>query len=518
MAIVNLVLNFEDNNASGAGQADGYNIYRAEQSDPCPGGVIDDSKRLGSTPTMSYNGQVNQQYVDTTSQPGVLYYYRVGIVRGTDVALGGVLGPFFVEGEGAVGYPGNTPDENANLPYTISSTPFLHHKASFDYVSNNNNYGALPDNQSHNLAANYQNIRIERDYNNGSAVGVVPWKQGGTSGTVTDVPIYEDLYSYNGSSTSLTWQGVSTVFFDSAASIETDVRKYLFPGWDYSSHFNHLTEARVDSHGMMHCDLGLSCFIIGPGRSSYNTAQSFVRHAQNPMRFLYGGSIDYPNNRNHARLSDLTPSRYNAIDYPDYDMGFTASDLSNVLSKSGDLYPFGQMGTSNEYFSDPSIFLNISSTQRALPYFNDSKYEPMSDDKLHVYYFQHLPDGTFQYFIDGVLRSSYTRKLHVPMKAADGSGIGIDYDYNLSLENPNNSSEDIYQLDDTGTQYVRIKMYPQMHLDIRRHQHRSGFGYVEEMYFLKALSSSEILTLSKSFSTSYGDYLAPQFAYLGRNK
>lgn len=137
-----ITLSWTDDNF-GAGDDDGYRLYRGAESDPLlPNGTWDSSADIvldkSSTDADWIAGSGNRTHEDTSVVEGVNYFYRLETRRGaTDKAVSAVVGPLKVKPmDDFLGYPNNTPSNTDKVKRFINTEPFIHFDAAWQSTFN----------------------------------------------------------------------------------------------------------------------------------------------------------------------------------------------------------------------------------------------------------------------------------------------------------------------------------------------------------------------------------------------
>ena len=138
MATTRVVLNFYDDNDTGANDNVGYRIYRKEFQDPCPDNLPVANALIHSENTVP-EGKQTLEFVDDTVEEGKTYFYRVSFTRGIGVSFEEVvsrnaIGPIVVKSAYNLAYPGTIPGPDSGVPNYTSIAPIVHYDA-FDEMS-----------------------------------------------------------------------------------------------------------------------------------------------------------------------------------------------------------------------------------------------------------------------------------------------------------------------------------------------------------------------------------------------
>jgi alpha-tubulin suppressor-like RCC1 family protein len=154
MSTQKITIKFSDDNGDPSGQSSdsdntGYRIYRAVGSDPSNTHVnkIYDSQASNNPPTQG-TGEII--FEDNNVEFNKPYYYRVENFRtktdaSEETALSPLVGPISIQDLDRLGYPNNTPsDQDGIATYSISVEPLIHYDASQEVKKHgiDHNYGA----------------------------------------------------------------------------------------------------------------------------------------------------------------------------------------------------------------------------------------------------------------------------------------------------------------------------------------------------------------------------------------
>jgi hypothetical protein len=410
MADLTIKLTFSDDNGAKDGSSSdsdntGYAIYRREGADPGNDALYRIHTNNNPTP-----GVGTITYEDSDVSVDKSYFYRIENIRGSETALGPLIGPINAPNLTGLGYPGNTPSHTDGVTNYISTEPLIHYDAWKEMALHGEDYKYLPGEYIKNQPNTYKSLNML--FQNGGV-------HMGLDGTTPELGPHHT-------------SGVTGSF-------------PRIDGPSFSNWCAQIKAARgIDSdfHGRLILDKGATFVLVHPSRSSHPLARTFDdagqwyagnwMQAKIPGRTYWGGDNRLkPTNpavKNHRSVqfsngnfwSDPDPFMGNSdpndsawyprsttiMDYDTYynfgffnlggpENGIIPSCIANYGTGSRDYYRDEHVGSIMDLYGTPYIIQH-----------KDHPYISIDAGRINIFIKRIYPNGSYDFYINGMLRDT----------------------------------------------------------------------------------------------------------------